>query len=382
MIESAKPAPPGHDPKIPVRNTRAIIAKCTLAIILLCSGAPLIAQDSVYEGEWPGDEDAAAAIDSLKEAPGDVDSSSEDSDSENGGSDSESIAWIQGPAEAAIGEWATLALPEQFRFAGEDDAYRALGEQRFYRKDDFALEYGLVQLAKPDARWQLLFSYDEWGYFEREGEDQLNAALIQRSYEIDFGYANEFRAPGGDEWLAFVGWKIQPRFIAGDGAEWAAVYREGEVQIVEYVRTYSGRDGCLRATAVMEADAFPAALPILRSLAQRVRFQDGRAGSDFSPGDAVAFVSMNEYLEDDIWTDERGGLNSVFAWFEKFVSVYALDSPERWFQNDNSETEPANQTPDWLSRYWFYLALIPVGVFLLWKFDSRRKTKTKRYGAQ
>lgn len=297
------------------------------------------------------------------------------------------IAWVVGPARVDIGPWASLSIPAAHRFAGEDDAVVALYEDRHpYPVPLLALEVGYIESLTVNADWHIVFTFDEIGFLEKSETDDLNANLILRSYQTEFEYENEWRREDDRTELKFIEWKIRPQFTANGGAEWAIAYQLDETIVVHYVSALPGRQGCMKAISNLNESQFESVLPKIQAVMNGFAFRPARAYSDYNEGDSVASYDFKTYLEDDIWTDERGGLHTVAAWFEKLVSVYHLDSPELWFESSESSPDTElesgpNTIFQSLVDFW-YLLFIPIGVFALLKFNSPGGPKQKRYGRQ
>ncbi|MCR9142060.1 MAG: DUF2167 domain-containing protein [bacterium] len=376
----------------------AAIYFIAVAVAITIQPARIAAQDTIYEGEWPPELEGALE-EALEEMPQEGADNFPEDDSTYDDERQPGIQWITGPGAGEIGPWAIVEVPPEYRFTGEEDAYDAL-EASSAPKPDFQLhfEYGYIEPIEPNADWHILFTFDDYGYLRREGDVPLHTDRIRRFYETEFFFKNEFMLE--EEKLRFVGWKISPRFTPDGGAEWAATIRNGTAgMLVNYVRALPGRAGCLQLVSNLNAADFDRRLPQIRAIAARIQYKPGQAYADFESSDAVAYITLNEYLENDIWTDERGGLNTLFAWFEKLVTNAQVEWELRSSGNDYSSEDSApdaNPESDSPSNdegfstdsdastfpYW-YLAFIPIGVAILLWFDARRKRGgPQRYGPQ
>ncbi len=278
-------------------------------------------------------------------------------------------------------------------------------------------------LYRAEADWAFGVSYADYGHFPRRRET-LNTERFERPYELDLHIDNEFRSGIGDDpreqLLRFappgLRWKMDPRFLADLGsdsadqhaAEWALRYWQGNRPMIHYNRAVSGRYGVLKLALVLPEELFDRQRREIRRAAAGVGFRPGYRAEDFNADfDPSAYTIFSGELSQDFWGDERGLLTSVTSWFEYAVE-YAIMDVETAFDCRGADlapmrlpgdaardanradapdataaaSEPAFDTGpdsiDWLGlleRYWLYIGLVPLGVWLLLRGSSQKKQR-------
>jgi uncharacterized membrane-anchored protein len=196
----------------------------------------------------------------------------------------EALPWTWGPATGELGAWASVEVPEGYRFV-ESAAARQLLEMM--ENPTSGSEVGLI--APEDFTWFAVFEFDDSGYVEDDEGDELDAEAILDSLREGNDAANAERKRRGWSALELVGWVTPPRYDARThNLEWATKGRSDGMLSVNHNTRLLGRRGVMSATLVAAPEDFDAALPPFREMLTGFSYKPGQSYAEYRSGDKVA----------------------------------------------------------------------------------------------
>lgn len=194
------------------------------------------------------------------------------------------LDWVKGPAQAAIGTVAEIAVPPGHVFTG------AQGTQQILQMGGNPVsgdELGF--LAPTSLVWSVVFEWDEVGYVKDDEKDTLDAAALLKSLREGNAMANEERRRRGWSTLEIVGWEVPPRYNEEThNLEWAITGESEGRQVVNYNVRLLGRQGVMSATLLVDPQDLSASLPAYRALLAGYDFQSGQHYAEYRQGDKLA----------------------------------------------------------------------------------------------
>jgi uncharacterized membrane-anchored protein len=189
-----------------------------------------------------------------------------------------------GPREVALGEQATLKLPEGHLFIGQPHATRLLNAMGNPGQDPSL--HGLV-FPVGDAGWFTTVRFEPSGYIKDDDAKTWNADELLQSYREGTDASNDERVKMGAPAIEIVGWAEKPAY---DGAShrlaWAMSSREkgaaaDQPQGVNYNTYVLGREGYFSLNLVTELAELPKDKPAAHALLAALVFNDGKRYADF-----------------------------------------------------------------------------------------------------
>lgn len=199
----------------------------------------------------------------------------------------DSIEWIDGPGEGRLGERATVAVPEGFRFTGGTGT-RILLEAM--ENPASGSELGLLVRETETDSWFVVFDFADSGYVKDEDRDDLDADALMASMKESNEAGNELRKQRGWETIELVGWKREPFYDARtNNLTWATLLRapSGGESVNWSVRVL-GREGVMNVDLVLGPETLDTALPEFEKVIDSFQYADGQRYAQFTAGDKVA----------------------------------------------------------------------------------------------
>jgi uncharacterized membrane-anchored protein len=195
-----------------------------------------------------------------------------------------SIDWKKGPADANVGEYAKVKVPEGFMFTGGEGTRKLLEAMGNPTNGD---ELGF--LSPTNLSWFVVFEFSDVGYVKDDDKDKLDAkellSVIKRGTEA----GNKARKKMGSAPMKIIGWEVPPRYNdETKNLEWAIrAESEGE-PVVNYNTRLLGREGVMEAALVIDPDKLQATLPTFQSLLAGYSYQSGHKYAEYKQGDKLA----------------------------------------------------------------------------------------------
>lgn len=201
-----------------------------------------------------------------------------------GGDPIAELPWRFGPTTGAIGDRATIEIPEGYAFLGAEGA-RAFNELMENPPTGFD-EY---VVAPQDLSWVAYFSFDPVGYVK--DDETLDADSILESVREGTRQGNIERENRGWDTLRILGWSFEPQYDQQLNAlEWAilAETERTKQQVVNYNTRMLGRRGVMEVVLVAAPDALDVSITDFKSLVPGYGFVAGEKYAEFREGDKIA----------------------------------------------------------------------------------------------
>lgn len=192
------------------------------------------------------------------------------------------LPWQLGPTTAAIGERATIEVPEGYAFLGAEGTreFNELMENPPTGVDEYTL-------APLDLGWAAYFSFDDIGYVK--DDETLESDGILESIREGTNQANVEREARGWNPLHILGWSFEPRYDEQlKLLEWAVLAESGGSQVVNYNTRLLGRRGVMEVILVASPDTLQASIADFKGLVPGYAFAPGETYAEYREGDHVA----------------------------------------------------------------------------------------------
>jgi uncharacterized membrane-anchored protein len=209
-----------------------------------------------------------------------------------------------GPTKANLGDFATVYVPEGYRFTD------AKGAAILLQRMKNPVPRKLVGLLAPDSgqSWVVL-DYSDAGYLkDLSRKSQVDAGFVLRSVRERLGDENARRVRQGVQPIAVLDWVVRPVF---DPSQWtlewalrAEIRTEKIVNLQEETETNAvvnhtirliGKQRILGLTAV-RLEQMPSESIPLKELAKGISFNPGERYSDYREGDKLAKCTLEELI--------------------------------------------------------------------------------------
>lgn len=202
-----------------------------------------------------------------------------------------SYAWQEGPMEAALGEQATLTVPQGYAFLSQGDAQRLLSDMGNFPSGQ---ELGIVAGTGEGDRWFVVLRFVDAGYVEDHDANDWNADEMLASIQEGTEAANVKRRERGIEPLIIKGWEEKPHYDkANNKVVWAIVAEGKGGGVVNYNTLALGRQGYISMNVVGDLNELAALKPHASRLLANLNFVQGKRYVDFDrTTDKVAAVGL------------------------------------------------------------------------------------------
>ena len=193
------------------------------------------------------------------------------------------LAWQRGPVSGAIGDLATIEVPEGFAFLGKGDAGKFL---ELLENPSDGTELGL--LLSPDSTWFVTFEFTDDGYV-RDDDRELDADALLDSIREGTEHANTLRKERGWSAVEVVGWQTTPFYDPQThNLTWAITGRSDGGDSINHSTRLLGRRGVMRVNLVLSPEDSDAAKAGFAKVMSSFSFNPGHRYSEFTTGDKVA----------------------------------------------------------------------------------------------
>lgn len=237
-----------------------------------------------------------------------------------------------GPVEGALGDVATLKVPEGYRFADKSQMplVNKLTGNLHNPRDVGAL------IAKEG--WLVFFSFNDVGYVKDDDRDDLDADKLLDTFKEAEGPANQERQRMGFEPMYVVGWETPPFYDPKtNNLTWALKNRVGTADTfnVNHEVRLLGRHGAMSVTLVASPEELAGAVEVLGGLLEGFRFNPGKSYAEYVQGDKVAAYGLSGLvLGGGALAAAKTGLLGKLGKFIKFIVIgvaAAVGGAFKWF---------------------------------------------------
>lgn len=200
----------------------------------------------------------------------------------------ESFGW-QREGVGALGNKATIAIPEGYRFSGADGCRQLM---EVYGNPATDTEEGVI--APENLDWCVVFEFEDVGYVSDEDKDELNAAKILKDLQEGQERSNEYRKEHGMGSLFITGWSMEPRYnVQTNNLEWGILLEDDEGgQAVNHLTRVLGRAGVMSVTLVADPGNIEAVMPVYQRLMTGFQYIPGQTYAEYKEGDPIAKYTL------------------------------------------------------------------------------------------
>lgn len=195
------------------------------------------------------------------------------------------LAWQKGPGPGAIGNKASISVPEESSFLPESQG------QRFLELTGNLPEPGNSILVSGD--WWATFAFSESGYIK--DDEKLDADKLLKALQDGDAPANEERRKRGIQQLYTEGWVVPPHYDPDTKhLEWGLRLRaEGSSEpVINYTVRLLGRSGYESVILVSSPETLQNDVKQLKAVLKSFAYSSGERYDEFKPGDRVAEIGL------------------------------------------------------------------------------------------
>lgn len=195
------------------------------------------------------------------------------------------LPWQAGPANAAVGDKAILAIPSDAKLLPE-----AHGGRFLELTGNLPQAGHSILVAK---NWWAVLSFSAVGYVK--DDEKLDPDELLRGLQSSDAASNEARSKRGFPTLTTEGWSVPPHFDADTKRlEWGLRLRsQGDAQsTINYTVRVLGRTGYESVTLVSDAESLQRDVAELKAVLKGFNFNAGERYAEFKAGDHVAEIGL------------------------------------------------------------------------------------------
>lgn len=239
-----------------------------------------------------------------------------------------SKAALRGPRAVVIADKATLQLPEGYAFVPVAEAGALL--QSFGNTLDPGFQ-GIVVPRMADHSFSFYnLGYQDAGHIKDDDARDWNADALLEQVRQGTEAGNQRRREMGAPEIEVTGWIEKPRYdAASHQVVWSLGVRDkgaaaGDSGSVNYRTLVLGREGYVAMTLVTDLSHIEALRPGTARLLDAMKFNDGRAYSDFKAGtDRVAEIGLAALVA-GVAAKKIGLIALAAAFFVKFAKIIVV----------------------------------------------------------
>jgi len=228
------------------------------------------------------------------------------------------IKWQQGPSSGALGNLAQIKIPEKYIFAGGEDTKLLMEAMQ---NPVSGRELGF--LAPRQARWFIVFEYDDTGYIRDDEKSSLDAAAILASIKTANEEGNKERERRGWPKFEITGWQQPPRYDEKtNNLEWAIRGQSEGKSVVNFNTRILGRGGVMRVTLVAGPEELEATLPQYKTALADFTYNSGQKYAEYRQGDKLATYGLSALVVGG--ATAAAVKSGAFKWLTKVGGIAVL----------------------------------------------------------
>lgn len=193
------------------------------------------------------------------------------------------LAWQVGPTTAAIGDKATIKVPDGYGFLGAADTKKFL-------ELNHNLANGREYLLAPKKfTWFALFEFEPIGYVK--DNETIDADEVLSDVREGTARGNEERRKRGWDTMSVVGWEFPPQYDRqAKLLEWALIGQDDRThhRVINYNTRILGRTGVMSVVIVAQPTALNQAVAEFKGLIGGYQYVAGERYAEFRKGDKMA----------------------------------------------------------------------------------------------
>ncbi len=183
-----------------------------------------------------------------------------------------------------LGNIAELDLPYGYFFTGREGSM-ALMES--YGNPVSGTELGYIE--SNDAKWFVLFEFEDIGYVDDSEKDDIDADALFESFVAGSIESNKIREQNGWNTLEITGWYQKPFYdTETNNLEWAIQGISSDSSLfLNYNVRLLGRAGVMRVTLVIDPERLDYELPVFKDLLRKFQYKTGNTYAEYQEGDKL-----------------------------------------------------------------------------------------------
>jgi uncharacterized membrane-anchored protein len=195
-----------------------------------------------------------------------------------------SLNWKRGPAEADVGSYAKIKIPEGYWFTAAEGTRKLM---QAYGNLTTGNEIGL--LSPTNLEWFVIFRFSDVGYVKDDDKNKLDAEKLLGTIKRGTEEGNKRRAKMGVAPMKIVGWEAPPKYNEEThNLEWAIRGESDGHAVVNYNTRLLGREGVMEAKLVIDPEKLQDTLPTFQRLLADYHYKTGHTYAEYKQGDKLA----------------------------------------------------------------------------------------------
>jgi uncharacterized membrane-anchored protein len=243
-----------------------------------------------------------------------------------------SINWKRGPAEADVGSYAKVKVPEGYWFTAGDGTRKLM---EAYGNLTTGNELGF--LSPTNLEWFVIFKFSDVGYVKDDDKDKLDAEKLLGTIKKGTEEGNKRRAKMGVPPMKIIGWETPPKYNEEThNLEWAIRGESDGHAVVNYNTRLLGREGVMEAKLVIDPEKLKETLPTFQGLLADYHYKSGHTYAEFKQGDKLAKYGLAALVTGGAAAVamKTGLLGSLILFFKKGVKfiIFAVVAVVAWIK--------------------------------------------------
>lgn len=266
----------------------------------------------------------------------------------NSNQEQSDIEMIEGPTTVVMGDnLVTLEVQESHYYL---DAENTVKYNELLGNFATGTEIGMV-LAE-DESWFVVFEYEEVGYIEDQGSEEIDAEALLESYKEGVKEQNEELVEAGFAPSTVVGWDEKPSYDKKThNLVWSIIFESEGYEYINHNTRLLNRYGHVSATLVADPSNIDVAKAELDKVLANFSFNEGKRYEDFDPKtDKIAEYGLQALVLGGVGAAavKSGILATILALFKKFfvVIIAVAGGAFAWIKKrlgKNKQTRPVNE---------------------------------------
>lgn len=200
--------------------------------------------------------------------------------------------WQVGPTVGALGDIATIGVPEGFAFVGGDETRTFL---EMNGNPTSGEELGLLVPTDEESGWFVVFEFSPVGFIKDDEKDDLDHDALLQSIREGNERGNAIRRERGWPTLEIDGWETPPHYDPQtNNLTWAVrghTPADGH-SIINHSTRLLGRRGYMNVDLVITPSDFSTTLPVFSDMMGRFSYNEGSRYAEFRKGDKIATYGL------------------------------------------------------------------------------------------
>jgi len=232
------------------------------------------------------------------------------------------IQWKRGPADAEVGKYAKINVPEGFMFTGGDGTRKLLEAMG---NPTNGSELGF--LSPTNLQWFVVFEFSDVGYVKDDDKDKLDPQKLLATIKRGTEMGNKRREKMGAAPMTIIGWETPPKYNEQThNLEWAIRAESEGHPVVNYNTRLLGRDGVMEAALVIKPEKLEETLPTFQDLLSGYSYKGGHTYAEYKQGDKLAKYGLAALITGGAAAVamKTGLLSAIILFFKKGIKLVVV----------------------------------------------------------